>query len=59
MEMLNPLVEGEFASMSQVEGVQNFTPLTNNTKGHNGLTNNNIQTFQKVSLLMGLNLAKK
>jgi hypothetical protein len=27
MEMSNPSMEGEFVSMSQVEGAQNFTPL--------------------------------
>jgi hypothetical protein len=45
MEMSNPLVEGDFVLTSQVEGVRNFTPPTNNTKGPNRFTNNNIQTF--------------
>jgi hypothetical protein len=46
MEASNPLVEGKFALISQVEGAQNFTPFTNNIEGPNRSTNNNIQTFQ-------------
>jgi hypothetical protein len=42
METPNPLVDGESISMSQVEGAQNFTPLTNNITGFNISINNNI-----------------
>jgi hypothetical protein len=42
IKTLNPLVEGEFASMFQMEGVQNFTPPTNSTKGPNKSTSNNM-----------------
>jgi hypothetical protein len=31
METPNPLVEGKFVLMPQMEGVQNFIPFTNNT----------------------------
>jgi len=42
METPNPLVDGKFISMFQVEGAQNFTPPTNNIKGFNISINNNI-----------------
>jgi hypothetical protein len=45
--------------MFQMERAQICTLLTNNKKGFNKSTNNNIQTFQHVSLPKGLNLAKK
>jgi hypothetical protein len=45
--------------MSQMEGVRNFTPFTNNIKGPNRSTNNNIWTFRHVSLLEGLNQTEK
>jgi hypothetical protein len=54
----NPLVEGEYALTSQVEWAQISTPPMNNTEGYNRSTNNNIRTFQQVSLLDGLNLTK-
>ncbi len=56
--MLNPLVEGEYVLTSQVEWAQISTPHVKNTKGSNRSINNDIQTFQQVSLLDGLNLAK-
>ncbi len=59
METPNPLVDGESISMSQVEGAQNFTPLTNNITCFNISINNNIWTFQHVSLSKGLNSTKK
>jgi hypothetical protein len=59
METPNPLVYGESISMFQVEGAQNFTPPTNNIKGFNISINNNIWTFQHVSLSEGLNSTKK
>jgi hypothetical protein len=46
IEMLNPSMEGELVSTSQVERAWNFTPLTNNTKAPKRSTNNNIKTFQ-------------
>jgi hypothetical protein len=42
IKTLNPLMEGESISMFQEEGVRNFTPLTNSTKGPNKCTNNNL-----------------
>jgi hypothetical protein len=59
METPNPLVEREYVSTFQVGGAWNFTPPTNNTKGPNKSTNNDIQTFQQISLSKGLNSAKK
>jgi hypothetical protein len=44
--------------MFQVEEAQNFTPLTNNIEGFNMSINNNIWTFQHVSLSEGLNSTK-
>jgi hypothetical protein len=41
MEIPNPLVEGKFVSTFQMEGVQNFTPLTKNIKGPKRSTYNN------------------
>jgi hypothetical protein len=45
METLNPSVEGKFVSTFQMEGAQNFTPLTNSIEGPNKSTNNT-RTFQ-------------
>jgi hypothetical protein len=59
LEIPNPLVEAEFTSMFQVEGAWNFTPPTNNTKGLNKSTNNNIRTFRQIALPKGLNSTKK
>jgi hypothetical protein len=59
METLNPSMEKTFASTSQVERAQLFTPPTNNIKGPNRSINNNIQTLWQVSLPEGLNSAKK
>jgi hypothetical protein len=59
MEMLNPSMEGESISTSQVEGAWNFTLTTNNTKGPTRSINNEVQTFWQVPLPKGLNLAKK
>jgi len=59
MEMPNPSMEGKFVSTSQMEGVQNFTHPTNSITGLNKFTNNDIQTFQHVSLPEGLNSTKK
>jgi hypothetical protein len=59
METSNLSMEGESISTSQVEGAWNFTPPTNNTEGLNISSNNDIQTFQQVSLPEGLNSAKK
>jgi hypothetical protein len=42
MEMPNPSMEGKFVSTSQMEGAQNFTHPTNNIKGLNKFTNNDI-----------------
>jgi hypothetical protein len=36
-----------------------FHPPTNSTEGHNKSTNNNIRTFQHVSLPKGFYLTKK
>jgi hypothetical protein len=58
IKMPNPLVEGEYASMPQVERAQTCTLLTNNIKGPRS-TNNNIQTSWHVSLPKGLNSTKK
>ncbi len=58
IKMPNPLVEGECASTSQVEGAQTCTLPTNNIKGLRS-TNNNIQTFWHVSLPKGLNSTRK
>jgi hypothetical protein len=59
MEMPNPSKEGEFVSTSQMEGAHNFTHPINNIKGPSKFTNNNIQTFQHVSLPKGLNSTQK
>ncbi len=59
IKTLNPLLERKFALMFQVEGVFNFTPFTNRTKVPNNSTNNNIWTFQQISLPKGLNSTKK
>jgi hypothetical protein len=40
--MLNPSMEGEFALISQVEGVQICTPTTNNIEGLNRPTNHDV-----------------
>jgi hypothetical protein len=45
IEMPNPLMEEEFASMFQVEGVQISSPPANNIKCVNRSINNDIQTF--------------
>jgi hypothetical protein len=42
------LMEGEFASISQVEGVQICTPTTINIKVPNRPTNHDAQTFWQV-----------
>jgi len=42
MEMLNPSMEGKFVLTFQMEGAQNFTPLTKNIKGLKRSTYNNI-----------------
>ncbi len=59
IKMPNPLVEGKSISVFQVEGVQISKPPTNNIKGVNRSINNDIQTFQHVSILEWLNLAQK
>jgi hypothetical protein len=59
METLNPSMEKNFASTSQVEMVRNVTPPTNSIEGPNKSTNNNIQTFRHVSLPDGFNSTKK
>jgi hypothetical protein len=59
METPNPSMEGKFVSTFQVEGAWNFIPCTNDIEGLNRSTNNNIQTFQQVSLFEGLNSTKK
>jgi hypothetical protein len=51
IKMPNPLVEGKSISVFQVEGVQISKPPTNNIKGVNRSINNDIQTFQHVSIL--------
>jgi hypothetical protein len=45
--------------MFQEEGVRNFTPLTNSTKGPNKCTNNNLWTFQQISLPEGIKFSQK
>lgn len=52
IETSNFLMEGKFISIFQVDGAQISTPP-------NKSTNNNIPTFQHVSLLEGSNLARK
>jgi hypothetical protein len=59
IDMLNPLVKGEFVLTSQVERVRIYTLPTYNTKGLNQSTNNSIRTFRELPLTKGLNLAKK
>ncbi len=49
MEMSNPLVEGEYAARSSVEGVQNFTPLQTTQKGFN---NPQITTFKSFDMFI-------
>ncbi len=46
IEMLNPSMEREYASTSQVEKVWIYALPTYNTKGFNKSTNNSTQTFQ-------------
>ncbi len=52
-------MEGESILTFQVEGPRICIPLINNTDGFNISINNNIQTFQQVLLLEGLNSARK
>jgi hypothetical protein len=45
VEMLNPSMEGEFASIFQVEGVHIYTRTTNNIEGLHRHTNHDVRTF--------------
>jgi len=59
MEMLNPSMEGECCfNISSGRGSK-FHPPTNNIKGFNISTNNNIRIFRHVSLHERLNSTKK
>jgi hypothetical protein len=55
IERLNPLVEREFASYSQMKGAQIYTHPTNSTKGFNKSMKHNAQSFQHVSIQERLN----
>jgi hypothetical protein len=55
IERLNPLMEREFASYSQMKGARIYTPPTNSTKGFNKSMKHNAQIFQHVSLQERLN----
>jgi hypothetical protein len=50
IERLNPSMEREFASYSQVKRAQIYTPCTNSTKGFNKSMKHNAQIFRHVSL---------